>query len=221
VKKYLKPIILTFVYTTIVFHINFASSAPIYPDQKPPTPADTVNQEESVPTTTEFPDEIKNYQIATPPPTHHQHTAEPDVFYAYPSALNPRLGIGSNTELISEKIFYHFFGIQYSYQNTDQQYWETGIDVMNDGGAIPHFGLKWVWNRTSIFRPYFKMAGGILLYASDSLAGLLKTENLLLRPSSGFEYFLQGNSSARLDVDWIFHSQHVGAQVAIGYTWAW
>jgi hypothetical protein len=154
----------------------------------------------------------------TPPPADARPT---EVYFPYQSSISARLGMGTDSKKISINEYYHLYGVLYQLPSDTGVHWETGTDVYNDGTGVFSFGRKWRLHKDEAFRPYYKLAVALHADPSEQLTTFLRTENFLIRPSAGFEYFLEHPSSARLELETEISTKLIGFHFCVGYSYAW
>jgi hypothetical protein len=103
----------------------------------------------------------------------------------------------------------------------NNKHFEVGIDLASEAYGLLHIGHKWVYNRNSAFRPYFKVGPTIMLRPEQQLATFLSPANFQLRLCGGFEKLIRVPMSLRFDIETAWVSGGYEAVVAIGYAWAW
>jgi hypothetical protein len=170
------------------------------------------------------PEGIHDMQIQTPPKVDVAKikTSQQTVYFPYQSSVSPRLGFGTDTNRLREgNIYYYFYGLQYQLPNDQGIHWEATADVINDGTGVISVGRKLRLTPTEATRPYFKLAGAIHINPSEQLTTFLRSENFQLRPSAGFEYFLQHPSSVRVELETWFSLRYMGLHLSVGYAYAW
>lgn len=144
-----------------------------------------------------------------------------EVYFPYQSSISPRFGSGTDTDHIKNNHYYYFFGLQYQLPSDDGRHWEAGADVLDDGTGVLSIGRKFRLNATEALRPYFKVAGAIHTVPSEQLTTFLRIDNFQIRPSLGYEYFLQHPSSFRMELESWVGTKLMGIHLTVGYSYAW
>ncbi len=204
----LSTLVACILFTANVFAATETSTSEIKETQKPEdqVPAGLPDMNIS-PTPYVNPAKIKNTQE--------------EVYFPYESSLSPRLGMGTDTDRLRRNAYYYFYGLQYQFPSDNARHWEAGADVMDDGTGILSVGRKFRMNATEGFRPYFKVTGALHAIPSEELTTFLRTDNLQLRPSLGFESFLQHPSSVRVELETWIGLKQLGFHISLGYSYAW
>lgn len=156
-----------------------------------------------------------------PPPTPGSERPQLEYFHRHRRGLTFRIGQLFDSKPDEGKASPTLLGgTQFLFATSDLRAWEAGADLFADGNGALHFARRYIHSRTS-FRPYTKIGIGVRVVPEDKLVTLIKYDNYQVRTAAGFEYHVQGATSARLEIEGALSARQIQGSITVGVVQAW
>lgn len=118
-------------------------------------------------------------------------------YYPYRQQFTFRVGTAS--ELSRSQLTDTVIGFQYLLPKFLSPKWEAGADLHKEGQSHLSFGLRWIIDERSYFRPSFKLSVDHRLQPEHGLVSFAHYDNYFARATGTLEYVFASPYSIRLE----------------------